>query len=234
MRAAFFVLLLANLLYFGWARWIQPSEPPPAVHVSAQLPRLMLASEVPPGEPDSRRADARGSAGCVSVGPFVDLDAAAAAASILHAQGLESVRRAQAGETRSTYWVYIGGLANEAEQARVLQRLERGGITDARAMPAGSEGLRVSVGLFSERARAERRMRTLERLGLTPRLAERRESDAVYWIDVALPAGSTGIDTEGLPALLGGAPLQVRECPSGGSDFTDSSPQTVVAPGAGS
>lgn len=221
MRAVFFVLLLANVLYFGWMRWIQPSEPAPAAQVSAQLPRLALASEVPPDERQLRRGDAHAAAVCVSVGPFDDIDSAATAASILSAQGFETIQRADAGETRSTYWVYIGGLASEAEQARVLQRIERGGITDARAMPAGPEGLRISVGLFSARARAERRMRTLERLGLTPQLAERRRSDAVYWIDVALPPGSTGLDTEGLPVPQGGSPLEVRKCPGSADDSTD-------------
>lgn len=67
----------------------------------------------------------------------------------------------------SGYWVFIGGLRSPSAAERVLRRLERHGLADAKIMPAANEtGRTVSEGLFSRRDDARHRAQAVRRLGL--------------------------------------------------------------------
>jgi hypothetical protein len=51
-------------------------------------------------------------------------------------------------------------------------------------MPADGQGPRISLGLFTERPRALRRMDEVRALGFEPGIEERQRTGTVYWIDV--------------------------------------------------
>ncbi len=51
--------------------------------------------------------------------------------------------------------MYVADLRTAADEAKVMKALDRAGIKDAHVMPESDNGRRVSVGLFSERDRAE-------------------------------------------------------------------------------
>ena len=107
------------------------------------------------------------------------------------------------------FWVFVGGMKSEADTDRMLVNLEHNGIKDALVMPAtATEGRRVSLGLFSERARAERRADTVKSLGIKAEVAERKLPGTLYWVDLApLP----GINTIPLQDLFAqGVQLQDR------------------------
>lgn len=228
MRVAFFAVLLANLLFLAWAGWIDAprKNPPPAQ--DARIPQLMLADEVRAGAvpPEARTAprametsmtlaSARPPSRCVSVGPFSDLPKAARAAALLRERGFDPRPRAVEGERLEGFWVYIGGLQSAAEVRQVLRTLERNGVADAHAMPESAEGRRVSVGLFSERERAERRAQAVQKLGLRPEIRERRQAGTFYWVDVDLGPGERAVPTGDLATLEGGeARLEIRGCPA--------------------
>src|SRR5437868_6901549 len=87
VRNVFLTLLFVNLAYFAWSHWIDEPPPPPVNESIARLPRLKLASEDPPPPPSGHAAEtgltvspalsASPPPGCLSVGPFRDVDAAA-------------------------------------------------------------------------------------------------------------------------------------------------------------
>ncbi|MEP7243202.1 MAG: SPOR domain-containing protein, partial [Gammaproteobacteria bacterium] len=152
---------------------------------------------------------------CVSVGPFNDLATAARSAALLRGRGFEPRQRAEAGEMWAGYWVYVGGLSSPADEAKVMKTLERAGISDAATMPATDSGRRVSVGLFSERERAQKRADAVKRLGFAPEITERKQPGTIYWVDLELSASDRTVPTEGL--LSGeeaGSRLEIRMCPT--------------------
>ena len=91
-----------------------------------------------------------------------------------------------------------------------MRTLTQAGLNDARVMPESDAGRRVSVGLFSERGRAERRARALRRLGLEPEIGERHVPGSVYWVDIDLGPDDSSVSTEGL--LEPGKPAQGWKC----------------------
>ena len=236
MRVTFFVLLGLNLVYLAWAGWVAAPDPEPLVaEVNRKLPQLTLASEEQPTDstalsrPVTSRAplpapvsppegtpvaSTESSSRCVSVGPFNDLAHAARGAALLRERGFDPEQRAEQGETWEGFWVYVGNLASAADETRVVQALARAGLRDARPMPATGEGRRVSVGLFTERARAERRAQTVKRLGFAAEIVERRQPGTVYWVDIELEDDSRTVPMEGLLSLENaGARLEIRVCP---------------------
>src|SRR6202044_2735330 len=112
---------------------------------------------------------------CVSVGPFNDLAQVTHAGSLLQERGFTPQQRNEEGDVRDGYWVYVAGIKSAADETRVLRTLQDAGISDAHAMASADDGRRVSVGLFTERPRAERRARVVEHLGFSPDIVERRK-----------------------------------------------------------
>jgi len=219
VRIAFFALLFANLAYFAWAHWVDaPSSPAPSE--ISKLPRLKLAEEVPPAQ--RAQTDASGKttlndpAGCLSIGPFADVDNRARAAAMLRDKGFDPKERAEDGDSSEGYWVYVGGLKSEGEADKALVTLEHIGIKDGVLMPEIPDaGRRLSLGMYSERARAEKRAQTVrEQTGLNAEVAERRLAGTSYWVDVSAPPGAGSAPLENLLAAGVSAHIAIQPCPA--------------------
>jgi hypothetical protein len=236
VRPIFFALLLANLLYMGWAEWIDvPAPLPPSA--TAGLPRLTLVKELPP---EKRAALASKPVEtprpqCVSVGPFDDPAIAAQAAALLRAKSFAPQQRAAESPALRRFWVYLEGFATDASVTRALHRLERAGIDDAEAMPPETGPRRISLGLFTRRDRAERRAKAVTAMGFRPAMTERMLPGTVYWLDLTLPSGSAPVplkDVSDLEPNGAGSPISIQPCASAPSPAAPSpqTPQPASAP----
>jgi hypothetical protein len=239
MRAPIIFLVLANLAFAAWALLIdRPIEPPAARDIS-RLPGLVLVNDPAPAaavasSPAKNAAATLAGAGratpahCVTVGPFSDLNTAAAASSLLQSRGFTPSQRDEPGEDLIAYWVYLDNVASDAAAARLLQKLHSSGLADARVMPVAStdQPRRISVGLFNEQAGADRRARQVKNMGLTPVISAQRQPQATYWVNINLTTPEQSVSTEGLlPAAAEGAHLEIRDCPAPPS----SAPATAAA-----
>jgi len=203
VRLIFFALLFTNLAYFTWAHWVDAPRPAPVNQTIEHLPRLKLAEELPPAERPqphtAQKTSLNTTPACLSLGPFSDVASCGQAAALLKGKGFEPRQRTEQGQVSEGYWVYVAGLS-QSEADNALAALERTGITDARVMPDNSEaGRRLSLGLYSERPRAEKRAEAVRQAGLTPGIAERKLPRTLYWVDVTPPPG---IDTGPLQELF--------------------------------
>jgi hypothetical protein len=227
VRAVFFLLLFANLAYLGWAQLIDAPQPAPTNEAYAKLPRLKLVNEVPADEARPSSGNARKTAlevapetpRCLSIGPFDDQDNAARGASKLREKGLTPRQRVEKGQISKGFWVFIGGLKSDDDVAKVLRTLEQSHVEDAHVMSDAGDAHQVSVGLFSERERADRRAESVQKLGLQPEVAERKLPATVFWMDVDLPEGADAPSLQDLAAGagsggVGGPRLDVTPCPS--------------------
>jgi hypothetical protein len=222
VRAAFFLLLFANLAFLAWGQWIDVPQPVPANQALTRLPRLKLVNELTPDDARPSSGSATKSAlqvpaaasRCLSVGPFSDLASATRGAAQLHEKGFAPTQRSEQGEIPKGFWVYIGGLSSDLEVARVLHTLEQASIQDAHLMPGAGDARRVSVGLFSERQRADKRAQTVQKLGLQPEVADRKLPGTVFWEDVTLPAGTSSLPTQDLFSAGADSHIEAVPCPS--------------------
>jgi hypothetical protein len=218
VRRLFFALLFVNLAYFAWASWVTPPPMVPVNETLARLPPLKLIEELPPSQrpdPNAPKPQAEGaSQACFSVGPFPDVNNSAQAAALLKAKGFEAKQRAAEGDTTEGFWVFIGGLQGQADTDKALEILEHNGVRDALVMPANADaGRRISLGLFTERGRAERRAEFVRSMGLKAEVAERKLPGTLYWVDLAPPPGMMTVPLQDLFAQGVSSKVSVQPCP---------------------
>lgn len=212
MRTLSLLLILANALFFIWANTIDVqvsaldraptarADPPPRIVLAREVaddePEADAPTEIrdvtPPsveplnpkgGETQVARTDGLS---CTSVGPFSDLPQAAQAQSALRAAGYEPRQRVEEGELWVGYWVSVPNLATRAAADAAIKTLTDNGVTDVYLMPDSDPSQVVSLGVFSDYQRAQRRADQVRALGLEPRISDRRRTGSVYWLDVDL------------------------------------------------
>jgi len=178
-------LSLANLLFFGWAHWI---DTPPAAPVAvAHVPALLLLNAAPaaPAPADAPASPAGGPLRCVSLGPVAEAAAIASLSTALRARNLTPRERRGTAIVTDGYWVYIDNLRDATARGRALQRLTRSGVRDAAALADSGQ---VSVGLFSAKEGADKRAAAVRAAGFDPVIEVRSHPVNAYWLDVDLPS----------------------------------------------
>jgi hypothetical protein len=247
MRNLCLLLILANVLYFTWSQMIDVHgstlDRKGAKPVEAPA-RIVLAREVVEANPDERdlgpihdvqppaveplgaESPAAGatetarldSLSCTSIGPFADLSQAARAQAALSAAHFQPRQRMEQGEIWAGYWVSVQGLATRDAAEAALKTLTANGIADVYVMPGSDPPNVLSLGVFSDYQRAQRRVDEVRAIGLTPRIDDRKRTGSVYWIDVDLMEPGQIIDSSLFQTDPGKITrLEMRACPPAAS-----------------
>ena len=210
MRAALLLLLLVNLAFFAWSQWLAPEEARLPVSTKVDAPRLQLARETIPV--------AAGNGSCVTVGPFASNELAARARQTLNDSGYTSVPREVETRVFEGYWVYLESPPTEAGERRLLDRLRKGGITDAQAVGDLGSPRRISLGVFTDEARAATQSERVARLGLLPQIEAREKPGTAIWLDLTLKSDSPPLEGQKFPA--GDTELEFRSCEAAAAGAT--------------
>jgi hypothetical protein len=154
---------------------------------------------------------------CSSVGPFADLGQASQAQATLRSQGFEPRQRVEQGELWTGYWVSVRDLSTRDAAEAALKTLNDNDITDVYLMPGSDPPNVLSLGVFSDYQRAQRRADEVRAIGLTAQISDRKRAGSVFWIDVDLKEPGQTIDTSlfqvGQSRILR---LELRGCPQSG------------------
>jgi len=177
-------------------------------------PRSSDAAEPESAVASLQATAARAQGRCVSVGPFRELSQAAGAAASLRAGGYDPTQRAREGEIWVGYWVYLDRIATVPEANEVVARLRDNGITDSYVIPNSDRGNLVSLGVFTEIARAGGRREEARRLGFEPVIVDRTRPGTVYWVDVTLDGRSLDFELLQSPGRI--LRLEQRPCEPAG------------------
>ena len=166
--------------------------------------------------PEAGAGDLMGDASrCMSIGPFRDLAETTQASATLREANYEPRTRVAEGDVWAGLWVYLDDLPSRDEAQRAMTLLKRRGISDAYIMPSADQTNDISLGVFSEPARAQRRAEEIRALGFTPTIADRTRRGPVYWIDIDLKSTDGFITPADLQSESGRiVRLEVVACPS--------------------
>lgn len=201
MRNLLLLLLLANVLYFLYEQFVAaPDDTGVAVVSEDQLgPPLMLADAVSaenaggdaepmnPGMPSELQAVVGRS--CVSIGPFRDDDEASGALADYEADGMRGALRPTRGDVFVGHWVQIRNLPDRAAANQMLATLKEGGLDEAYIVQTEDEGIKISIGLFSDLGGAERVELQAKSMGLPAEITARTREQDVFFVDLGLPPG---------------------------------------------
>lgn len=238
MRTFCLVMILVNALFLSWSQLIDVRRSDldrrPAANVTPPA-RIVLATEAtssgeppvvqrvqPPRvaplgatTPEPERTATADPMTCTSVGPFQDLADAAHAQAALNTAGFDSRQRLEQGELWVGYWVSIQNFESREAAESAMKSLLDGGVTDVYLMPGTEPASVLSLGVFSDYQRAQRRADEIRALGLEPRIDDRKRSGSVYWVDTDLQEPGQAIDTSIFQTDPGKITrLELRGCPS--------------------
>lgn len=212
MRKLLLSLLLANLLVLAWQRWIVPPQAPDALRLQARrAPELILMSPQtgPGGGPAQRN--------CVRVGSFASADSAEQGARRLAGQGIAATVEAEPVEVWLGHWVQVPGLADRGAASQASEDLAAAGLQDAYVVRT-DDGFSVSLGVFKERARADRVAQIARGAGYPVQTTDRTRDGEEYWL-LVVPTAGAGPDLADL-APAGDRILRSESvpCPAGPAD----------------
>jgi hypothetical protein len=201
MRNLLLVLLLANILYFLWSRFVE--EPPetgvvtvreselgPSLEVS-QVAVAEAATSIGAVLGSGRPSDLAAVVGrsCVSIGPFKTNTEADGALANYTSEGMRATVRTTQGQIFVGYWVQIRNIPDRDSGNAMLETLKAGGLAEAYLAPADAGGFDISLGLFGDVGRAERIELQAKSLQLPAQITPRTREDTVFFVDIALPPG---------------------------------------------
>lgn len=224
MKWLIYLLLVANLSWFAWHSRSVPGDVSARVLPAADgVPGLQLLSETTPAPaspPPSIPAPVPSVAitpesRCYRLGPFAAAEPAAAARARLEAAGWSVHLQVDDSLRRDGYWVMLPSLRSRAAALEVIAMLKRRGVEDYFLIAAGDHKNGISLGVFSERARAERRLASLRPMGLSPRLETVELPQRRFWLESEKPYANTNADalleTAGRPS---GVQVVPGACPT--------------------
>ena len=242
MRVLFLLLLLANVLFLAWTRWVVPLTPATSeapLPGGRELQPIRLRAELPNSSAhayDDSSGAGLLAASCVSVGPFIDPAHADAANAQLERLGFTSRRRVSQDEVRVGYWVRVPNLATPADVNNALATLKVAGLGDAYVLAEGEPDNTVSVGVYSDPRRAAEVSATVQKAGFAPETSDRLRTLEVLWLDIDRQANGSLPSLESLGTPPEGAlPYDMRACPATGpaGDVTSPAIPATVPAGAG-
>jgi hypothetical protein len=219
MRTVFFILALANAAYFAYswagagaeasgdAQIVGQQLNPEKIRLLTpeQVSALTRRSEA------SKPETAKLSGACLEWGGVADADAARAAQA-LEPLGLGARLAQRKHEEATTYWVYIGPVANRQAATQKAAELKRLGVDDYFVVPDDPKWRNaISLGVFKTEEAAKARLDALRAKGVKSATSGARETQPGKTYFQVREANATV--TAKLNELKSGfAGTEVREC----------------------
>ena len=195
LRSILLVLLCMNI---GAAIWWASQAPVAAasfVASTSDVPSLTLLAEVErrenltPIELNAAPEPLERSPICLNLGPFDTPQALRKATEVLGPQvGRLQYREAQIEQLRG-YRVFLPATETRAEALSHARYLADRGVRDYYVVTAGDAENTLALGLFREKANAERRLAEIIKLGVKAKMEATTEQRPQWWLEIAIAEG---------------------------------------------
>ena len=176
MRTAVLLLILANVILFGYARLDRAAQSEAgrlAAQVQPDRIRVLTSQQVAALAPGKVAALADV---CVEWGPFSDADRVRAQADIEPLQIGRLVSQRPVTAADSMWWVNTGPVASRAAADKRAAELRLLAIDDLSVVDSGKGQFTVSLGMFRTEAAANARVEALATRGVAGTRAEPRQT----------------------------------------------------------
>ena len=202
MRHLVYLLLVANLIFFGWnifessstSEQVRQLPPLPATVTRLVTLQEREAEEEKPDEVSSieeltveQPPGAGAVIQCQALGPFLAAKDMQVLESRLLDLGLQPTQRELESKELIGYWVYLPAMPQEDIKA-TLAILKK---HKDKEYYVGKKNF-ISLGTFKGISRAERRLKQAREMGLDAILEERFTSRSTWWLDIQSDSAAAG------------------------------------------
>jgi hypothetical protein len=193
MRILFLILLLANLAFFAWDRYLRAPvdvrERIRQVEITPEKIRVLGPPVVTKAESEPAKAEkealAAKPAACLEWGAFIGNEAARADAAIAES-ALPADRIQRVVSELTGYWVLIPPLKTRADITAASAKLKEQGITDFSVVQEPERRRNaISLGIFRTEEAAQTLLNAVRKKGVADAVLERRENffrQVVYYL----------------------------------------------------
>jgi SPOR domain len=195
MRPLIILMVAANVAVFLYWNVIETQErSPQPIAPAASTPTILTAAERPaPG------------AQCQSLGPVPNRQVLASVTAWLGDRYGAVVEREESLPAPPIYRVQLETASADLAN-RLAQRLRASGVNDIAVLPPepGETAVIVAMGLFADRANADRRLQDLHRRGIDGQVTDIERNTSQWWVDF------TSTDRPDTEALVRAVPAAVN------------------------
>jgi len=200
MRNLLMLLVLANVLYFLWDRFVaEPDGTGVAIIDESQLGPPLAVSRTTVAEAAASVGAVLGSGkpsdlaavvgrSCVSIF-FKTNGEADGAISTYKSEGMRASLRSTQGQVFVGNWVLIRQIPDRETGKAMIEKLQAGGIGDSYLDDDDDDTFLISLGLFGEMPRAERIELQARSLDLPAEIILRMRDATIFYVDIGLPPG---------------------------------------------
>ena len=180
MKLIIYFLLICNIGFAAWHfRGLDAREDGSveALEMSHEN-QLILLSEF-----RKKEHELLGGKLCYSLGPFINKSQSNKAQILLKENNFETNRVQLRDTSRSGYWVILPASNSRKEARQQIARLKKLKVTDYFLVAKGSHENAISLGVYSQKKLARRRVDDIIRLGFIPRMESVPLPRKVYWLN---------------------------------------------------
>lgn len=183
MKWLIYILLICNIGFAAWHFRGLDTREDGAVDVSAinNENQLVLLSEFQ--EIQKKAKTSSGGKLCYSLGPFIKKSQSEKVQVLLREDGFDTRQLRLRDTSRRGYWVILPASESRKEANKHIVRLKELKIKDYFLVATGSHANAVSLGVFSQKKLARRRVDEMIRLGFIPRMESVALPRKVYWLN---------------------------------------------------
>ena len=183
MKWLIYILLIFNI---GFAAWhfrgldMREDGAASALEINNES-QLILLSEYQQQQKKSKTTS--GGKLCYSLGPFTQKTGSEKAQVLLKAKNIETKRIRLRDTSRSGFWVILPASETRKEANKHIRRLKKLKVNDYFLVATGPHENAVSLGVYSQKKLARRRVDEMIRLGFIPRMESVALPRKVYWLN---------------------------------------------------
>jgi len=182
MKWLIYFLLIANIGFAAWHyRGVNSSES--AIHkvdVTNESQLILLSEFYQQQKKPTASTTGRL---CYSLGPLIKKSDANSVLAMLNPLGINAKQTQRRDTSESGYWVILPASESRKEANKHIQKLKKLKVKDYFLVATGSRQNAVSLGVYSQKKLARRRVDEMIRLGFVPRMESVALPRKVYWLE---------------------------------------------------
>lgn len=185
MKWIIFTLLILNLGFAAWHfQGVNPSQDGlEDTEIHSELQLVLLSEYQQQAKNVKNTSNSKKGKLCYSLGPFPKKSYSEKAQLFMKGKGFNTKQIRLRDIGKSGFWVILPASDSRKQANKHIQRLKKLKVSDYFLVATGSRANAISLGVYSQKKLARKRIDEMIRLGFIPRMESVSLPKKVYWLN---------------------------------------------------